>query len=221
MVRAKKLAKEAKKFAAIKKAAESTVVRWQWATARLTEPEPGYFETRRQERGRPLKTAPTGWKEDRAHEGFDAQDRIVALHVQRNTPSWQYETFYRYEPDGIARFDYDYGDHAWLGCVFMTTRGGVVTQADHIYPGGHRTAVYRFDAFGHYAGYDQQGAFEKKATKRSFDFDSAPDGTILRAWWVWPDRREVYWVHRSVKETKTQGKPKKTSKPAANKKAKR
>ena len=111
-------------------------------------------------------------------------------------------TFYRYEPGGIARFYYDYGDHAWLGCVFMTVKDGKVTQADHIYPGGHRTAVYRFDANGHYVGYDQQGAFEKKPIKGAFDFDSAPDGTILRAWWLWPDRREVYWEHSSVKAAK-------------------
>ena len=67
MLRAKKLALEAKKFATIKKAAEANVVSWRWATAHVTEPEPGYFETRRQERGRPLKATPTDWKEDRAH----------------------------------------------------------------------------------------------------------------------------------------------------------
>jgi hypothetical protein len=199
MQRAEKLAQEARSFAKIKAAAEATAVRWEWATAHRTEPEPGYFETRRQGRGRPLKTAPADWKEDRAHEGFDAQGRIVVLHVQRNTPNWQYETFYRYEPGGIARFYYDYGDNAWLECVYLTVENGKVTQADHIYPRGRRTEVHRFDANGNYAGYDTEGEYDNKPFKGGYDFDSAPDGTILRSWWLLPERREVFWDHSSVK----------------------
>lgn len=200
LTRAKQLAKEVTSYAKLRKATESQVVRWGWASRERYQPEPHYYESHKLQRGRVLKTKPARHKVE-AEEGFDDSDRIVVVRVGTTLPGKHYTTFYRYEADGIARFHYHYDDEKpWIHVAWFTLDDERVIAADYIYRKGHRSRVYSYDKAGRPSGYLETGTSEGERVWGARDFDYDAKGRLVRVWWRYEDgRRTVYWQSRAAK----------------------
>ena len=90
-----------------KEEAESSVVRWEWASFTRYSLEPCYFEINRYRRGDLLNEEPAPPLNGARGHGFDAAGRLRVERQQTNEPGCYYETFYGFRPGGTARRHFD------------------------------------------------------------------------------------------------------------------
>jgi hypothetical protein len=192
--RARALAK-AQNYAKDKAAAEATVTRWEWATKPRFHPLPARFETLRLSRGKRLAMEPTEWKLGQAHEGFDENDRIVVSEERTTVRGESYQTFFRYEPDGIAQLHYNSGG-GWIHATWHTVKNGRIVASDSLAMMGGNSSEYEYDAEGRVIRCAIHGVHADKPWERTYEYDHEGD-KIVRVWWCYPDgRRVVYWERK-------------------------
>ena len=194
--RARVLAKTAPAdYAKHKRAAEASVVRWEWATKPRFHPAPAHFETLKLSRGKKLAAEPRPWKAAQAHEGFDREGRIVVSRERTAVRGDSYETFYFYEPGGIAQLHYNSGG-GWIHAGWHTLKAGRVVASDSLSQLGGSSREYEYDAHGRVTRCVAHGVHADKPWEQTFAYDHAGD-KLAHVWFVWPDgRRVVHWQRR-------------------------
>lgn len=135
-------------YADIKRVAEAEVVRSEWASGPRYALEPAYFEVEKIRRGQRLAQRPANPERARQY-GFDAEGRVVVERQPvRLGEQWlSYETFFRHEAGGVARF---YFGHApkkpWLACSWLERGRLGVDRVHTATPNGRRSLdVYHYD----------------------------------------------------------------------------
>ena len=170
--RARALAKTAPAdYAKHRAAAEAAVVRWVWATAPRSHPQPAYFEMTQLSPGKPLARAPSNWKLGQAQEGFDAEGRIVAVRERAANRGDYYETFFRHERDGIAQLHYSAGG-GFVYATWHTVKNGRVVASDSLSHVGGSSREYIYDADGHVTRCVAHGVHADEPWERTFELGS-------------------------------------------------
>jgi hypothetical protein len=150
--RAKELAEAAKHdYAARKKAAETQVVRWQWATFAIHSYEPAYFEISKVKPGNLLAAEPSEPADGRNYYGYDVQGRVVVEQQQTEFAGRVYETFFSHMPEGIERsyYTYDPGKD-WIAVEWFEMGSAGVVECHAVFPhGGYRSMSYTYDERRH------------------------------------------------------------------------
>lgn len=136
-------------YAEIKRVAEASVVRSEWTSGPRYADEPAHFEIQKMRRGQRLAQRPLDPTRTRQY-GFDAEGRVVVERqpVEINGQWSAYETFSRHEPDGIARFHYDYSPKKrFLNCSWVHHGPLGVDSVHTAYANGRgQLATYRYGA---------------------------------------------------------------------------
>jgi hypothetical protein len=177
-----------KDYAKNKRAAEKAVTTWQWATRETTDVHPTWFATLTQGRGKKLPKKPTK-ANYQAHEGFDAEGRVVVQRAFTNSWDNPYEKFITYAPDEIVAIRY-VAPHVQTVMVLTPDEDGRVTSIEWVSDHGHTTITYTFDKRGFYASHRESGGARDGT---AFDFDCDDKGKIVRTWWVYPDGKRVHY----------------------------
>ena len=133
-----------------KEEAESSVVRWEWASFTRYSLEPCYFEINRYRRGDPLNDEPEPPLNGARGHGFDAAGRLRVERQQTNEPGCYYETFYGVRPGGTARRHFDeLPGKSEINASFFEQEGERVTRIDTVYRGGKQLSeTFSYDAEG-------------------------------------------------------------------------
>ena len=167
--RARALAKAAPAdFAKHKAAAEATVARWEWATAQRSHPLPAQFEMLQLSRGVKLDREPKRWKLGQAHEGFDAEGRIVVVRERAATRCDYYVTFFRYERSGIAQLHYAPGG-GFLQAAWHTLANGRVVASDSLSQMGGSSRAYEYDDAGRVTRCVAHGVHADQPWEKTFE----------------------------------------------------
>ena len=167
--RARALAKTASAdYAKHREAAEASVVRWVWATAPSTHPQPAYFELTQLSPGKMLMRMPGKWKLGQAQEGFDEEGRIVAVRERAAKRGDYYETFFRYERGGIAQLQYT-PDGSWISAAWHTIVDGRVVATDSLSHMGGSSREYEYDDAGNVTRCVAQGVHADQPWEKTFE----------------------------------------------------
>lgn len=167
-------------YAKHKRAAEKAVTTWQWATRETTDVHPTGFDTQSLGRGKKLPAKPDK-ANYQAHEGFDADGRLVAQRSFTNSWDNPYEKFISYAPGEIVAIRY-YAPKSVQSVAVMTLgENGRVKTIEWAHTHGHTTVHYTFDKRGFYATQRERGG-PRDGT--AFDFDCNDKGKIVRTWQV-------------------------------------
>lgn len=174
-------------YAEIKRVAEASVVRSEWTSGPRYADEPAHFEIQKVRRGQRLAQRPLDPARARQY-GFDAEGRVV---VERQPVfvqgQWSaYETFSRHEPDGIARFHYDYSPKKrFINCGWVQLGPLGVDSVHSAYANGRRQlATYRYGADGRVETVEFRRSVpggEDTVEHRDLSYDEA--GLVTRVIW--------------------------------------
>lgn len=202
--RAQQLAREAAaSYGEIKRDAESKVVRWEWATSDLFSYEPAYFEINKYRRGRTITGEPDPLLEGVCGYGFDAGGRVVVERQQTEFPGRYYETFYRHDAQGIARFYYSYDpEKTWINAGWLEL-GPPGVVADHaVYARGNWLShAYRYDATGRLVEREDRGTNPPYGDVHEYwDVEHDDGGAIRRIWRRKPEGKRTMSFERPAPE---------------------
>jgi hypothetical protein len=152
-------------------AAEAAVVRWVWASAPRTHPQPAYFELAQLTPGKQLSRAPAKWKLGQAQEGFDEDGRIVAVRERAAARGDYYETFFRYERGGIAQLHYAPGS-GFIQAAWHTVANGRVETSDSLSQMGGSSRAYEYDDEGRVTRCVAHGVHADEPWEKTFELSS-------------------------------------------------
>lgn len=167
--RARTLAKTAAAdYAKHRESAEAAVVRWVWATAPCTHPQPAYFDLAQLTPGKQLARMPGTWKLGQAQEGFDEEGRLVVVRERAAKRGDYYETLFRYARGGIAQLQYAPGG-AWIQAAWHTLVKGRVVATDSLSHMGGSSRAYEYDDEGRVTRCVAHGVHADQPWEKTFE----------------------------------------------------
>lgn len=203
--RARKLADEANgSYAKLKTAAESRVVRWQWATFAIHSYKPAHFEISKKRKGRVLPSEPANPISGAHGYGFDSQGRVVVERQQTEFPGRVYETFFAHAADGIASYHFSYDPKkSWINVEWLVAGSAGIVETHSLYARGNWLSVtYQYDERGRVVGCQRRGTnppYGDVNDSREIEYDGT--GQIVRVYWCHPDGRRDLDFERPARET--------------------
>jgi hypothetical protein len=166
-----------------KEEAESSVVRWEWASFTRYSLEPCYFEINRYRRGDPLSEEPDPPLNGARGHGFDAAGCLRVERQQTNEPGSYYETFYATRPGGTARRHFDHlpSKHE-INSSFFEQEGEQVSRIDTVYRGGKQLSeTFSYDSEGRLITIERRGSGDVHEF-RDVEWDELGLVRVFRRW---------------------------------------
>jgi hypothetical protein len=205
LARAKQLAESAASaYAPLKAAVEAEVVHWRWATTSMHSYEPAYFEINKFNKGQPLAAEPTELTSGVHGYGFDTRGRIVVERQQTEFAGRVYETFFRHEAGGIARYYYSYSPKKdWIAVQWLVTGATGIIESHSVFSRGNWfSQMYSYDEHGRVAKRERRGTNPPYSNDLNdwHDIEYDDKGQIVRVYWGQPDGSRVLDFERPDKD---------------------
>lgn len=166
------------------------IVKWEWATFTRYSLDPLYFELNKFRPGGPLDGEPDPPTGASGH-AFDSDGNLIAELDQTEFPGMCYETYYVHEPDGVARYYYDYfTPHYWRQVAWMSRDSqGRISRIDSVSASGNvLSESFEYDAGGRVVRVRRMGPNQPYGDLndlREIEYDE--QGNVSRTLWVLPD----------------------------------